>query len=305
MATKKPAVPTAASLKIESPWVNESTRFFGEVDVAKPSADDEQFYSVTTIIGALDKPALLYWAAEQTAIAACNVASSLKRRITEEGEEAVIKWLRDARFRTIKGQRSAAELGTAVHDACEKYALTGVRPDVDDEVRPFLDRFDEFCQVWQPIYQAVEAAVYNRTYGYAGTLDAIAIIDGQTVILDYKSSRKSIGSDGKPTGPYPEAALQLSAYRHAELMAVWRARKTEKFRRRYYLLSTDEKDLGVPLPKIDGGVVLHLTPEHATLHPVRCDEMVFEKFLFTQEIFKWSNEVSKHVIGRPMDRVAI
>ena len=41
-------------------------------------------YSVTTIIGALDKPALLYWAAEETAKAAVTVAKSLPTRIEED-----------------------------------------------------------------------------------------------------------------------------------------------------------------------------------------------------------------------------
>ena len=275
----------------------------GEIDV-KPQAEDLRFYSVTTLIGALDKPALLYWAAEETAKAAVKVATTLKRRINEEGEAEVVKWLRDARFRPGKDVRSASELGTAVHDAVEQYALTGVRPDVDDEVRPFLDRFDEWAQIWQPEYLAAEAAVYNKTYGYAGTLDAIAMIDGQRVLLDYKTSRKSVGSDGKPSKPYPEAALQLSAYRHAELIATWRARRFEKYRRRYYLLNTDEEKLGEPMPELDGAVVLHITPEHADLYPVRADEAVFEKFLYCIEVFDWANGLAKEVIGSPLERRA-
>lgn len=275
--------------------------FLGEVDV-KPAEDDLRFYSVTTLIGALDKPALLYWAAEEAAKLAVSVAPSLKFRIQEEGPDAVVKWLRDARMRPPKGQRSASELGTAVHDACEEYALTGIRPDVDEEVRPFLDRFDEWAQNWQPEYLAAEAAVYNKTYGYAGTLDAIAVIDGQKVLLDYKTSRKSVGSDGKPSHPYPEAALQLSAYRHAELMATWRARRFEKYRRRYYLLNTDEEKLGEPMPTLDGAVVLHITPEHADLYPVRADEAVFEKFLYAIEVFDWTNDLAKKVIGEPLLR---
>jgi len=273
----------------------------GEVTVT-PEKDDLRFYSVTTLIGALDKPALLYWAAEEAAKAAVGVRTSLSRRVKEEGEDAVVKWLRDARFRPQKGKRSASELGTAVHDACEQYALTGVRPDVDEEVRPFLDRFDAWAQIWQPKYIAAEAAVYNKTYGYAGTLDAIAEIDGQTVILDYKSSRKSVGSDDKPTKPYPEAALQLSAYRYAELLATWRARRFEKYRRRYYLLNTDEEELGAKMPKLDGAVVLHLTPEHAELYPVKADEEVFEKFLYCIEVFDWQQTLAKQVIGQPLTR---
>jgi len=272
----------------------------GHDDVAQPQNEDLRFYSVTTLIGALDKPALLYWAAEEAAKCAVKSANSLSGRIEEEGEAAVIKWIRDARFRPLKGARSASELGTAVHDSVEKYALTGVKPDVDEEVQPFLDRFDEWAQLWQPKYIAAEAAVYNKTYGYAGTLDAIAEIDGQKVLLDYKSSRKSVGSDDKPTKPYPEAALQLSAYRYAELIATWRARRFEKYRRRYYLLNDDEQDMGVPMMKLDGAVVLHLTPEHAELYPVKADEQVFEKFLYCIEVFDWANDLAKSVIGQPL-----
>jgi hypothetical protein len=274
----------------------------GEVDVDKPGSNDERFWSVTSIIGQLDKPALLYWAAEQAAKCAVSVAGSLATRVEEEGEAEVVKWLRDARFRKPKGQRSATELGTAVHDACEEYALTGIRPEVDDEVAPFLVQFDKWAQKWQPVYIAAEAAVFNCTYAYAGTLDCILAIDGEPLIVDYKSSAKSFGSDGKPSGPYPEAALQLSAYRYAELLATWRARRFERYRRRYYLLNGDEKAMGAPMPAVSGGAVLHLTPEHATFHPVQCNEEVFESFLYTIEIARWMIEQSKHVIGAPMER---
>ena len=274
----------------------------GEVDVPKPLPEDERFWSVTTIIGQLDKPALLYWAAEMAAEAACDQAAYLAERIEAEGREAVVKDLRDARFKKPKGVRSVTDLGTAVHDACEEYALTGIRPEVDDEVRPFLERFDGWAQVWQPKYLAAEAAVYSPTWGYAGTLDAIVEIEGMQLLLDYKSSRKSIDSQGKQSGPYPEAALQLAAYRYAELIATWRARRYEQFRRRYYLLNDAERGVAQPMPKLDGGVVLHLTPEHAALHSIVCDESVFEYFQFAIEIARWMTDASKHVVGAPMER---
>jgi hypothetical protein len=156
------------------------------VDVAKPADDDLRMWSVTTIIGCLDKPALMYWAAGLTADAAIAQADYLAARIEHEGREKVWKDLRDARFSRPKGQRSATELGTAVHDACEKYALTGVKPEVDAEVQPFLDQFDAWVQKWQPVYEAAEMTVYSPTYGYAGTLDAIMVLDGMRVIADYK-----------------------------------------------------------------------------------------------------------------------
>lgn len=270
------------------------------VDVDKPADDDVRMWSVTTIIGALDKPALLYWAAEQAAEAACAVARSLPSRIEEEGREAVVKWLRDARFRKPKDVRSATELGTAVHDALERYALTGKRPEVDDEVRPFLEQFDRWAQRAQPSYEAAEMTVYDTRYGYAGTLDAIARIGGQRVLADYKSTKKSVDSQGKRSGPYSTVALQLAAYRWAEFAAVWRPRRHEVHRRRYYLLDPDERAMAVPVPDVEGGVVIHVTPDHCDAYPVRCDEAVHTAFLYVLEAARWAFETSKTVIGEPL-----
>jgi hypothetical protein len=280
------------------------TELLTPVDVTAPLPDDERLWSVTTIINALDRPALLYWAAEQAAEAAIAVARSLPARVDEEGREAVVKWLRDARFRRPKGLRSATELGTAVHDACELYALTGRAPEVDDEVRPYLQQFDRWCQKFQPSYEAVEMTVFSPTYGYAGTLDAImriGSVDGRVrVIGDYKSSRKSYDDKGNPSGPYSEVALQLGAYRGAELAAVWRPRRVEQMCRRYYLLSPEERQLAVPMPEVEGGVVIHITPEHCIAYPVRCDRPVHEAFLYVVEAARWLFEMSKHVIGEPL-----
>lgn len=278
--------------------VGEGVKAPEPLDVPKPDAEDERFYSTTTIIGCLDKPALLYWAAEQTALAAVAAAGSLPQRIEEEGTEPVVKWLRDARFRGVRGQRTAAELGTACHEAFEQYALSGTRPEVDEEVLPYLDQFDAWLQKWQPEYLAAELAVYNRTYGYAGSCDAFVKIQGEPLITDYKSTRKSLDARGKETGPYPEVGLQLSSYRYAELAATWRARRYEKFKRRYYLLSPDEIEMGVPVPAVTGGLCIHVTPEHCHAYVVRCDREVFESFLYLIEAFRYTNEMSKTIIGQ-------
>ena len=267
----------------------------------KPNDDDQRMWSVTTIIGALDKPALLYWAAEQTAVAAVNSARTLEARVEEEGVDTVVQWLRDARFRRDRTRRTAAELGTEVHAACEAYALTGQRPDVDAEVQPFLDQFDRWAQEFQPVYQAAEVTVYSPSYGYAGTCDAFLTVGGVRCIVDYKSSRKSFDNRGNPTTPYPEVALQLAAYRHAELAAVWRPRRMEQYRRRYYLLGQAEREMAVPVPEVDTGLVIHITPDHCDAYPVECGPDIFESFLFIQEAARWQFQTSKTVIGRPLE----
>ena len=271
------------------------------LDGPTPADDDERHWSVTTILGCLKAEGLLYWTAEEAAKAAVNSAASLQARIEEEGREAVIKWLRDARFRRAKGERTAAELGTEVHAACEAYALTGQRPDVDAEVQPFLDQFDRWAQEFQPVYQAAEVTVYSPSYGYAGTCDAFLTLGGVRCIVDYKSSRKSFDNRGNPTTPYPEVALQLAAYRHAEMAAVWRPRRMEQYRRRYYLLGAAEREMAVPVPEVDTGLVIHITPDHCDAYPVECGPDIFEAFLFVQEAARWQFQTSKTVIGRPLE----
>jgi hypothetical protein len=271
------------------------------LDGQKKLEGDAEFWSVTTIIGVLDKPALIPWAANETADAAIAAAPNLVKMIDSMGTSEVRKYLSGARFRRPEGERTAAELGTAVHNACEQYALTGVRPVVDDEVAPFIDQFDKWCDTFQPVYEAAEMTVYSERYGYAGTLDAIFTVDGTRFIVDYKTTRKSTDYQGKATKPYPEqVGLQLAAYRHADLAAVWAPRRYEKFRRRLYLLSEDERAASVPVPSVDTGLVLHITPDHCNAHPIKCDDAVFDYFLHTVELARWVNFDSKAVMGSPL-----
>jgi hypothetical protein len=282
--------------------MTETLDVLAPVDVEKPLPDDLRLYSVTTIIGALDKPALLYWAAEETAKAACKVAKSLPSRIDEDGEAEVVKWLRDARFRRPKGQRSATELGTAVHDALEELALTGKFPVVDAEVQPFIEQADRWMQKASPVFEAAEMCVYNSTYGYAGTLDAIAIIGGARLLIDYKSSRRATDARGKPATPFAsQVGLQLAAYRYAEFAATWRPRRYEYQRRRYYLLGQSERNDAKPVPEVDGCLVIHLTPERCEGFPIDAGPEARDAFLYTLECFRWLNNTSKHILGDPLE----
>lgn len=291
------------------------------VDVAKPDEDDLIAWSVTTIIGALDKPALLYWAAQMTAEAAIDNTATWQAMLDDRGRDEAVKWLRDARFRRPRNKLAATALGTVVHSVCEQYALTGTRPgrdevaamvenaggpqvDVDGEtnvVGQMLVRFDEWLQRFTPSYQATEVAVYSPTYGYAGTTDGLLTVDGFRAIIDYKTSREPFDGKGQPKTPYPEVGLQLAAYRWAELAAVWRPRRMEKFRRRYYLLSPAERAMAQPVPEVDGGLCIHITPEACEAYPVRCDRPIHDAFLYVLEAARWSFDTSRAVIGSSLE----
>jgi hypothetical protein len=281
------------------------------IENATPADDDLQLWSVTTILGALDKPALMYWAAEQSALAAVHNEATWRGMLADDDPDCqhtdaatcpAVKWLRDARFRKPKGIRSATELGTLVHEACEQYALTGTRPaDVDPEVLPFLDRFDGWLGRFGPVYQAAEVSVFHPDLGYAGTADGFLTIDGVRYIADYKTSRKDLDAKGKPTTPYPEqVGLQLAAYRWAKYAAVWRPRRAERMKRRYYLLSPDERAMAVPVPEVDTGLVIQITPERCEAYPIVCDAAVFEAYLAVQDSAKWLFQTSRTVMGDPL-----
>lgn len=271
--------------------------------VVQPDEHDLRMWSVTTLIGCLDKPALVPWSAIKTAEAAVDDLVRWQSRLEHEGRQSAIDYLKGARFRGKRGERSATDLGKAVHEACEHAAINGrFRPEDtgDQELVPFLRQFRQFLTDFQPEYIAAEVTVFHPKFGYAGTADGFFIIDGIRYIFDIKTSRESNDSRGNPKGPYPEVALQLAAYRYAELAAVWRARAHEQYKRRYYLLSDTERAMAVPVPEVDHGLVVYLTPERYALHPVRCDEQIFDSFLAVIDAARFVLDTGKSVVGNPL-----
>jgi len=273
-----------------------------ETLVDKPDDTDQRLWSVTTIIDqSSSNRGLIEWAAGETARAAVAGRKTVDAIIGDDGPDAAVSWLIGARDRPRKGQRTAKQLGSEIHHAIETYALTGQRPDVDDEIRPFLDQFDNWAQRFSPAYEAAEMTVYRPDYGYAGTLDAVMKLDGATVICDYKTSKRDRDDRGKLRTPWPDVALQLAAYRHASFAAAWRpVRRWSYFRRRYYLLSGDETADTVDIPSVEGGLCLYITPERCEAYPVRCDETVYDAFLYAVERARWALDTSRHVIGEPI-----
>lgn len=185
-----------------------------------PDADD-LYLSVTTAIGMLDKPGLLYWAAQESARAAVDEHSKWHYILEEEGRDEAIKWLAKARFRKGGHDLGAAQLGTAVHAAAESLVRDRRRPTgLHAEVVPFIDQFEEWLQIAQPTFVDTEMTVYNSAKHYAGQTDGILELDGQRWLFDYKSTRRTHNSHGQRTMPYQEVALQMSAYENADRKSV-------------------------------------------------------------------------------------
>lgn len=252
--------------------------------------DDQKLISVTTALNILDKPGLLYWAAEHAARAAVD-----ERDIWEKlDRHEAIRWLSNARFRQSGEELSATELGTVVHSLIEHTVRDNKVPTFSSsvlssqmEAKPFLERFGEWLDKVQPEFLYTEIPIFNLYHGYAGTCDAIGKINGKKVIIDYKTTRKSFTNQGKPTKPYPEASLQIAAYRQGEVfLEDLPARKEEDHDGRSYLFGAREEAAASPLPIIEGGYVVHITPDHCNAHPVSCGSLAYRIFLNVLEVAK-------------------
>ena len=85
--------------------------------------------------------------------------------------------------------QNAAKRGTAVHEACENYALYGIE-DCPSEYYGYFEAFKSWWDKEKPIVLAPECQVYHKMLGYAGTTDLLCEIRGSVTIVDYKTTAK-------------------------------------------------------------------------------------------------------------------
>lgn len=223
--------------------------------------------SITGIEGIMDKPALKYWAARQCAEYAADHLDSLNGQPRTQ----VIDLVRRAPWAS---QQSSAKAGDTIHDAIDRFAKTREIPSKDTlAVWPVTERrmwksFLAFVTRYHPSWVESEFTVWSHTYGYAGTADWCAYINGQLVLADTKT--------GKAT--YPEVGLQLAAIANAD--CIIEPDGTER-----------------PIPRFDRYAVLHIRPTFARLAPVRCIDDCFDAFRALRVAKHWKDAVSAHVVA--------
>ena len=225
---------------------------------------DETFYSVTTILQALAKPALPRWAAKSVATYATQNLPLIITLCTEGRDDEAMDLLKNSPWRQ---RDKAADLGTIVHRAVEDYCLDLQTPPTEAPESPFIEAFRQFLAKFQPLILESEVTVFNRRFNYAGTLDLILEMRGERWLVDVKSG----------SGVYPEYALQVCAYAHGEF--IGRRDGTEG-----------------QMPSIQRGAVLHLRPNGYHFIPVRIDDDVYKSFLHLREVFRWTESIQDTAI---------
>lgn len=164
--------------------------------------------SVTGVTGVVDKPALIYWAVNET-ISHVKHMWKPGKEYTKEQIKSILYDAKEARFRS---SGRAKNIGTEAHDWIERYIKSRIlelQPPEMPDYPPVLSAVEAYLD-WERNagdleYISSERKVYSRKYMYSGTVDILLRINGELVVADLKTS-KAI---------YPEYYIQCSAYASA------------------------------------------------------------------------------------------
>lgn len=241
---------------------------------------------ITTITGKKSKgDALQYWAA---GCAATYVVGQVKELESDPAKAPeVLERLKD--WNTIRGQfnqarDNKADVGSQFHLVAQRYA-EGKPVQVEllhEEVRPRALALLEFFRQVKPRIVATEFPVFNDTFWYAGTLDCLAVIDGETWLLDYKTSETAFEPrEGGKTFFPEEYAMQLMAGAMAE-----------------FIYDT-ERCIKIPMPKIDRIGSINARVDKVSLWEWPKDDAFFHTFLGLRKV--WELEKKKLIPARRLD----
>lgn len=167
------------------------------------------FPSVTNVLGVIAKPALDAWKQEQAILAALTLPRNEGEPLDEFARRVVADMTGEV--------RTAADLGSSIHAAIEAYAQGGWVPEAR-EVAALFEPARQWFDAQVETVHAVEIAVANGEWGYAGRVDMVATIKstGRPTVVDFKTQKTRRDKEGrfKPI-LHDTWPLQLEAYRQA------------------------------------------------------------------------------------------
>ena len=172
--------------------------------------------SVTQVLSISAKEALKGWAAEQA------IRAGYEAGWPDDVDTAIELH----KYAFNKKSKERADAGTRAHTFAERTIQGLPAPShLNDEDAAFADAYNTFVADWSPEPLHVEATVLNPEVGYGGTADLFAVIDGKTVVLDWKSrgkvpDEKQKRKQAKNGCLYNETRAQLAALAHAPYIAA-------------------------------------------------------------------------------------
>lgn len=229
--------------------------------------DGRRLRSVTSILQAINKPALIQWAANEERLMTIEAAADLYEDIhaTPKMSRPTFVATLNGRIGTVKAHQKlsskAQEIGSQTHSLIEwnlRRLLgqkVGPEPKIEDKAMwAFMSWQDWAKRVsLKPIY--IEQTVFSLIHGYAGTMDLLAEVEDVVTLIDWVTGK----------AVYGEKHLQVAAY-YAALAEMGHTKA--------------EAGLIVRLPKIDTDPAFEAVP-------VPTVNELFPVFLAVKEVAEW------------------
>lgn len=241
---------------------------------------------VTTILKALPKDALINWAANATA----NAAIDRWDELAEMKPAARLDALKKARY---DDRDTAANRGTEVHHFAERY-LNGEEVPIPDDIAAHVESYIAWVDDWQPTPLLVEAVVMSHTYGYAGTVDLGVEFEDPDVIARLADAMEmpELVDLGRPvrgigdvktsrSGIFPETALQVCAYRYADVFI-------------------DDRGAEAEMPEFDFAFALHVRADDYEMRPLVAGPEQLREFRHVREVQRFVEDHGKGYVGQPL-----
>lgn len=241
---------------------------FGRRYVWPPHTDKPKLVvpSVTTILNQQSKPALVNAAAKEVATFAVDHILTWQDLPMVDAHDL----LKRAPKRVWDAKR---DLGTAVHEALELVLETWDGEEVavaNMDLLPYIGAAVMYLQDHVTEVIRTEMTIYNRTFRYAGTCDAIVKLkDGRVAMVDWKTGSL-----------WPESALQLTAYVRGEFVG--------------HPDGTIED-----VPEVDVGLIVGLSGDGSyEAREVEFTERMWKTFLALRTVQKWVDDFAADAFGK-------
>jgi hypothetical protein len=193
-----------------------------------------EFKSVTgelDIIGGGQTHGLMWWAKRLALSELLRLLARAEREqgytlheFTDEMAEAATKkqnialqWVQVLFDKAIRKDREAlkeaATIGTRVHLLIDAYITNTMPEKIDDDIVPAWNNFTRFLFEHDIQFVCGDLPVFSAKHKFGGRLDALALIDGQLVLLDWKTANDIRDDVAPQIGGYNKALLETYGLR--------------------------------------------------------------------------------------------
>ena len=250
---------------------------------------DRELPSVTTILQIVAKPALVAWSAKVERELVTSASADLYEDVAGTPRMSRAAYLITLRNRLgiqkahVKELAKAGDIGSQAHALIEWTMRTqlmqkvGPSPRITDAAQWAFFAWEDWRKSvkLKPIF--IEQTVYSENYGYAGTMDLLAEVEGVLTVVDWKTGK----------AVYSESHLQNAAYRQAI---------------REMGHGDPKQGLIVRLPKVE-------TDPNFEVVAAKPENLMFPKFLDAMSVWQWQQEMEaeyqakKPIVATPDDQL--